>query len=63
MNKTLAKAHSYRSESTGLVVVALMDWKETVITEMTKATPPDIRNISQPIVIRNAKFCSHLCMA
>jgi len=55
--------HSYRSESTGLAVVALMDWKETVITEMAKATPPDIRNISQPIVIRNAKFCSHLCMA
>ena len=55
-NKTPAKTHSYRSESTGLATAALMDWKETVTNEMTKATPADTRKISQPIMTRKAKF-------
>ena len=40
-----AKTHSYLNESAGLVVVALMDWNETVISEIAKATQPDTRKI------------------
>ena len=44
--------YSYRSESTGLALAALTDWKEIVTIEMTRAVIADNRKISHPIRVR-----------
>ena len=50
--------HSYLSDSTGLVIAALIACELTVNKAMNNANPPANKNTEKPIFIRNANVCN-----
>lgn len=56
------KTYSVRRLFTGFANAAFIAWKLTVSNAINKAVAPAAINIDQPILIRYAKSCSHLCI-